>query len=399
MVHARITPMQEDGGVRADCHKCGRISRDDRLQEPTVGQLIRIPRFFPHKHMPKAIDEYGTVTKVEDGTIYYKDRRGTPTEISYDSTHWHVVDKFPPDLSDVVSILTGQITTEFNNIHPKYHLGSEYRSRTKTIAFNIECPKETPSAEIAESTRFTLEHESNPPVCYIYVNDLTMQRCGSGTAVLAHIKLFADFINGHPLVMCNLVNFIELYDGSEITDPGVCKKDSGVDAGVNLAKFSVWSKGISWYNSMGFVGPCHSEEVEHNRRVIVLPLASLLAEITKHAKNPTSIPDDVKTLLDEWVEEKSTIAEFFLQIKQSLKRIPTDCTLLKKVESLLDLLPPTWGRKRTMSPFEEGLKIKYDHRLLLYFPRAPALQQEPYSILAPSSRRSLRRSRSRCRGR
>jgi len=190
------------------------------------------------------------------------------------------------------------------------------------------------------------------------ITSLSKPSCASGTDVLNHIKLFVNYINTSS--QCNLVNYIELIDASGIYD-------EECESAVSLKKLSVWSTGLSWYNTMGFKSLTHEEDVKHNLTVINKLAANLLELIL-----PDPVPDELKDLCDANVNETTTIGNFFLALKKNLKSVKPEekCKYMKTLQSLMKLMPQFWvqGEENITTVLPIDFTMKYNSMFLVYYP-------------------------------
>ena len=137
----------------------------------------------------------------------------------------------------------------------------------------------------------------------IYIDSL--EKCGiSGSESLKRVYDLAKLIPN--------INFIELRDASSIL---IC------DIYISLAILKILTKGISWYNSLGYVSDNYDDEKIHNYQIINGDYEQFMDEVYRQDF--------------ELFKQKNTIEKFTILLQKFTKRI-SDIEMIKLSEKYKD---------------------------------------------------------------
>ena len=160
----------------------------------------------------------------------------------------------------------------------------------------------------------------------LYIDQLDQCDSNSGSINLNKIIEYAKYLKG-----INLIDKITLQDDSEIIiKPNGSNKN--MDLRIDLWLLSILCKGISWYNSFGFVSTKFEEEVKYNSSLLLLNFEDFL--------NICKMNNDSKktSMLLMYKEYKNkNVKELFEEIKSKLKQ-SIDLDTLLDITILLDYI-------------------------------------------------------------
>lgn len=216
--------------------------------------------------------------------------------------------RYPPDLED-----------ESDPIFRFFPKG-EYKINIQTYSnSNIVINISSNSKWSPNCIRFFVKDKNN-----LYIDQLDQCDSNTGSINLNNIKEYAKYLKG-----INAIDKITLQDESEII---IVPNDSNMDSRIDLWLLSILCKGISWYNSFGFVSTEFEEEVEHNSSLLLLNFEDFL-NICKMNNDSKK-----KTLLMMYKEYKNkNVKELFEEIKSKLKQ-SIDLDTLLDIKNLLDYI-------------------------------------------------------------
>lgn len=215
-------------------------------------------------------------------------------------------EKFPPNLEDESDPIFRFFPREKYNIEIQKNSNSD-------IVINISSnSKWSPNC-----IRFIVKDKKN-----LYIDQLDKCDSNTGSINLNNIKEYAKYLKG-----INAIDKITLQDESEII---ISPNDSNMDLRIDLWLLSILCKGISWYNSFGFVSTQFKEEVEHNSSLLLLNFEDFL-NICKMNNNSK------KTSMLSMYKEYKNVKELFEEIKSKLKQ-SIDLDTLLDIKILLDYI-------------------------------------------------------------
>jgi hypothetical protein len=166
--------------------------------------------------------------------------------------------------------------------------------------------------------RFFVKDKKN-----LYIDQLDQCDSNTGSSNLYKIIEYAKYLKG-----INLIDKITLQDESEIIK---VPNDFNMELRINLWLLSILCKGISWYNSFGFVSTKFEEEVKHNSSLLLLNFEDFL--------NKCKMNNDSKkeSLLLTYKNKNKNVQELFEEIKSKLKQ-SIDLDTLLDITILLEYI-------------------------------------------------------------
>jgi hypothetical protein len=167
--------------------------------------------------------------------------------------------------------------------------------------------------------RFIVKDKKN-----LYIDQLDQCDSNTGSINLNNIKEYAKYLKG-----INAIDKITLQDESEII---IEPNDSNMELRIDLWLLSILCKGISWYNSFGFVSTEFEEEVEHNSSLLLLNFEDFLniCEMNNDSKKTSML------LMYKEYKNKN-VKELFEEIKSKLKQ-SIDLDTLLDITNLLNYI-------------------------------------------------------------
>lgn len=117
-----------------------------------------------------------------------------------------------------------------------------------------------------------------------------LEKCNTnGTLLLNLVEKFAEkFAEKFPKF-----RFLSLIDDSKIITK--CIDDDDYPLMIDLAPLKILTKGMSWYNSLGFLSTNYDEEVQQNEKILQMPFKDTMLM----ASNIKYIKTDSKMILDD----------------------------------------------------------------------------------------------------
>ena len=140
---------------------------------------------------------------------------------------------------------------------------------------------------------------------FIYIDYLN--NCGiiNGTTLLQNMNILAQILPN--------IQFILLDDASKIF---MCKKE------ISLATIKILTKGISWYNSYGFLSENYHDEVEHNKKKINMSYSEFKDEVYRLYIEQFKKNNSLEKLINlQMIREKLKDRETDTQLKQTRTEI------------------------------------------------------------------------------
>ena len=213
---------------------------------------------------------------------------------------------FPPDLGESS---VDPIFTFFPR--EKYKINIQTYANSD-IAINISSnSKWSPNC-----VKFFIKDKKN-----LYIDQLDQCDSNTGSINLNNIIEYAKYLKA-----INLIDKITLEDESEII---IVPNDFNGELRINLWLLSILCKGISWYNSFGFVSTEFKEEVEHNSSLLLLNFEDFL--------NICKMNNDSKKKSLLLTYKNKNVKELFEEIKSKLKQ-SIDLDTLLDITDLLEYI-------------------------------------------------------------
>jgi len=171
------------------------------------------------------------------------------------------------------------------------------------------------------------------------INSLTKCTADGGGALLKLVDRLVELLPPS-------INRIELVDLSQME---IC------DTPVDMPVYKILTKGISWYNSYGYISKDHETEMEHNQRIANSPFIAVLRQALPE---PTfrEIMQGISTLFAGNIKltDETTVKRCLQTLMDSIDSKSEDCDSSNKAKSellakIVNILKPS---------------VRYYHRLL-----------------------------------
>jgi len=162
-----------------------------------------------------------------------------------------------------------------------------------------------------------------------------LEKCNAnGTLLLNLVEKIAEKMPNYRL--------ITLIDDSKINTK--CKYD-GASLAIDLATLKILTKGMSWYNSLGYVSSNFEEEKEHNDEILKMPFEDALQMATNNKNVKTTskkILDDAHNLFPDINMQMETGAYVNKLVESINYRFDSSddlsCQKYKFIKDLVDIL-------------------------------------------------------------
>jgi hypothetical protein len=166
-----------------------------------------------------------------------------------------------------------------------------------------------------------------------------LEKCNTNGSLL--LNLVEKFAEKFAEKMPNY-RFITLIDDSKINTK--CKDDEA-SLGIDLATLKILTKGMSWYNSLGYVSSNFEEEKEHNDEILKMPFEDALQMATNNKNVKTTskkILDDAHNLFPDINMQMETGAYVNKLVESINYRFDSSddlsCQKYKFIKDLVDIL-------------------------------------------------------------